>query len=443
MKRFIKYLLVLLIIGFAWGFYTYSPQLSIANGYVARMTCTCTFAAGRDQKEIAAHNFFYSVLGLVDAKVDQINKSVTASLFGLKSQRAIFKPGIGCVLLDGEDDHHVTFPPLAPIDTPARFWPRNSSELVTGINMNALHKAMDHAFDHGDTVRKRTTSLLVIYKDSLIAEKYAAPFTVRMPQLGWSMTKSWMNTMIGMMVMDSLTSLEDRNLFAEWIDRRKEINVRSLLQMNSGLEWKEIYTEISDATLMLYDSEDVAKLPISKPQEHPAGEKWYYSSATSNLLSTYAKRKLSNTNSYLTYLHEGFFRPLGMSSAFVETDEVGTMIVSSYGYASARDWARFGLLYLNDGMHANRRLLPSGWVDFTRQTSAGSDGEYGAHFWLNRGGEYPDAPADMFYADGYLGQFVYIIPSRDVVIVRLGGDGAHFDGNTLIRDVLAALPPIK
>lgn len=318
--------------------------------------------------------------------------------------------------------------------------------MTTGIDSIGLMAAIANAFDADNKLDyKRTTAVVVIHKDTLVAEGYSKPFDANTPQLAWSMTKSLMNTFAGLLVYEGKITLDQQPLFDVWKkDDRKQITLTHMLQMKSGLEWEEDYTSVSDATRMLYKSEDVSAIALQKPLLHDPGTSWYYSSGTSNLLSRYFRNVIGNDRGYYTYLKQKLFDVIGMSTAFIETDETGTFIGSSYGYATPRDWAKFGLLYLHDGVWQGRRILPQNWVDFSRTATNGSNGKYGAHFWLNQKGiQYPDAPHDMLIADGYQGQFVFIIPSHDAVIVRMGTGGEHFDPNIFLKNILAALPKSK
>ena len=434
--------LSLLLIGVGYKFY---PQLGVATGYAAKKVCTCTYVADRSKEEVQQNDLYFSILPMVKSTLNKSLESVTSTFFGLSPQTAIYKPGLGCVLIQGEDDYHVKFP--SELDTAEQSEVLNEQPLATeGIDLSKLKNAIDDEFNvDGNLSTKQTTAIIVIHRDTLIAERYAPPFTRDMSQLGWSMTKSWMNAFAGILVKDGLISIEHDHLFPEWKnDHRKDIKLKHLLNMDSGLEWNEDYATVSDATRMLYYSEDVSSIALSKTLAHNPGIEWYYSSGTTNLLSRYYRNILGNESTYLTFLKQRLFDVLNMSSAFIETDESGTMIGSSYGYATPRDWAKFGLLYLHDGIWQGKRILPEGWVDFTKTVVDGSNGKYGAQFWLNQNGiQYPDAPHDMIIADGFLGQYVFVIPSYDVVIVRMGTGKASFDTNIFLKNVLSALPKAK
>lgn len=430
-----------LIIGLTALVITYFPMLSIATGYTAKKVCTCTFLSKRDKQEIVRNDLYFSILSNVDVDIDIPKNIVTTSIFGLAPQTAVFRKGIGCILLDGADDYHVKFNANELLDAKVDTFFKQKY-ITAGTDQNKLQQAIDHAFDpDNQLIEKRTSAVLVIHKDTLIAEKYAPPFNAAMAQLGWSMTKSLMNAFAGILQQQGKLKLDQNNLFKAWSnDERRDISIKNLLQMNSGLEWEEDYTTSSDATQMLYNAEDVSAIPIRKKINTKRGESWYYSSGTSNILSKYY-RNLLGDSIYRTFLNTHLFAPLGMNSALIETDETGTFIGSSYGYATPRDWAKFGLLYLHDGVWNGKRLLPEGWTTFTGSEAAGSGGKYGAHFWLNKNGvQYPDAPHDMLIADGYQGQFVFVIPSHDAVIVRMGTGGSHFDVNAFLKEVLATLP---
>jgi hypothetical protein len=190
---------------------------------------------------------------------------------------------------------------------------------------------------------------------------------------------------------------------------------------------------------MLYDSDNVARHALNKKLVHPIGSQWYYSSGTTNLIAQYLRNIFNNDKMYSTYLHKKLFSQIGMRNTWLEMDESGTFIGSSYGYATARDWAKFGQLYLHHGKYGDIEILPNDWVRFTTTPAEHSNGKYGGHFWLNKGQEFSDCPTDMYYCDGYLGQFVFIIPSHDLVIVRLGNDGKYFDGNNFVSSIIKCL----
>jgi len=236
-------------------------------------------------------------------------------------------------------------------------------------------------------------------------------------------------------------------LFAEWDnDERKNITIDQLLHANSGLEWDEAYATPSPATNMLFTKANMGKYAMSYNLEYEPGTHFEYSTGTTNILSRVIRRKTGQH--YYRFPYNALFLKTGMYSAVLETDAAGTYVGSSYCFATARDWAKFGLLYLNDGVANGLRILPKGWVAYTRTPARGAImGEYGAHFWLNAGAPgnpskrlYPLVPTDCFWADGYQGQSVWIIPSKQLVVVRLAlQQGDKLDENRFLAGVLQAL----
>jgi CubicO group peptidase (beta-lactamase class C family) len=217
--------------------------------------------------------------------------------------------------------------------------------------------------------------------------------------------------------------------------------------MSSGLRFDENQdSPRSDVLRMLFGVGDIGDFVTSRESAFAPGTHWEYSNASSNVISVAIRNVLGDRSTYLAFPKRHLFEPLGMSSAVLETDAAGTFIGSSYVYATARDWARFGMLYLRDGVWNSTRILPPGWVDYTR-TPAPADraNRYGAHFWLAIPPEYagsnPGLPVPALHAAGHEGQFVTIVPSHDLVIVRLGRTRyPHaWDQAAFVRDVLASL----
>lgn len=444
MKKFLWLLLAFLIILGAIAYIKLVPMIKVVSGYSAKCICSNEFITGRSQKQVESIDLTFLPLS-VQTNVDRNEKVVTSSLYGLGKQKVAFREDLGCVLIKGNDDFNTTYDD--PIDEqevalPYPYGDVDINEQMVGVDYNQLNTAVENAFDpNGEYTSQKTRALLVIYKDTLIAEKYGLNHDKNSRIIGWSMTKSIMNTLIGMLVKEGKLSIEDDHLFPEWEDDdRKTITINNLLQMTSGLDWNEVYDQYADATELLYDSDDVVKRAIRNPLKYQPGTHWYYSSGTSNILSGIIRKQFATQEAYHNFLHQQLFNHISMDNALIETDEAGNFIGSSFGYATARDWGRYGTLYLHDGVWNGERLLPEGWVDYTKSAAPDSKGEYGAQFWLNKDKAYfPDVPEDMYSANGFQGQKVAIIPSKDLVIVRLGFN-SEFDFNTTIRDIIAALP---
>lgn len=439
-KSIIVLLALLLIAGISFRVSVY-PMLSIASGYAAKKMCSCHFIAERTQESIQSTDLSMSPLNLTKTVIDESAKSATSNVMGMGEMTAVYRGGVGCILLNGDDDYNVSLD-LPDYDIPSdEDWPLGSattSKELDGVNYEELNKAIDAAFEPSNLTR----AVVVIHRDTLIAERYLDGFDKDTEIIGWSMTKAITSTLIGILAKDGKTSLNAKPQFAEWAnDERNKIRLHHLLNMQSGLEFSEIYDEASDATNMLFGAEDVSDIPLNKGVIAPPDSVWSYASGTSNILSKYISNQFDDHEDYLKFPYERLFRKIGMASAILETDESGVYIGSSYMYATPRDWARYGLLYLNEGNWYGDQIVDTTWVDFSKSIAEKSGGVYGGHFWHNADHvQFPDVPADMFSANGFQGQRVWIFPSQDVVVVRMGlaGDDV-FDMNKFLKEVLGSL----
>ena len=300
-----------------------------------------------------------------------------------------------------------------------------------------MKKAVENAFDEV----KKTRAVVVVYKDHIVAEKYAEGFDKNSKILGWSMTKSLTATVYGILQSHGKLSIHDRAPVASWKDdERASITLNDLLHMNSGLEWNEDYTSISDVTKMLFLARDMSKIQEEKPSVFPPDTHWNYSSGTSNLLSGILHNYFDSQQQYLDFWYSAFIDKIGMYSMTVEADLSGNYVGSSYSWATPRDWAKFGLLYLHGGNWNGDQVFNESWVSYVTTPTNTSNGRYGGHFWLNSGGFHPDVPKDIFSANGYQGQRVFIIPSKDLVIVRMGlTEEPNFDFNEFLKGVLSSV----
>jgi len=280
-----------------------------------------------------------------------------------------------------------------------------------------------------------TRAVLVIHNGRIAAERYADGITKNTPLIGWSMSKSVTSALIGILVKQGKLSLKGPAPVPEWSapdDPRHKITIDQLLRMSSGLEFEEEYETkpVADVNRMFFTKEDMDAFAASFPLEAAPEETWSYSSGTTNILSGIIQRSFASREEYWRFPREALFNKLGMRSASIDTDATGMFIGAAFVYACARDWARFGLLYLHDGVWEGERILPEDWVKYTATpTPKAPKGEYGAQFWLNKGlpghpesRAFPALPQDMFYCQGYQGQYTVIIPSKNLVVVRLGMD---------------------
>ena len=273
----------------------------------------------------------------------------------------------------------------------------------------------------------RTDAVLVQRAGTVLLERYGEGVDAGTTLRSWSMAKSMLHAAVGMLIEDGALELDAPAPVAAWADPadpRHAITLRHLLTMRPGLEWSEVYLpEVgSDVVEMLFGIElgpqpDVAAFAAAKPLVAGPGTTFCYSSGTSNIVSAIVRDAVGSGAEYQAWLRARLFDPLGMSSADPKFDEVGTWIASSYCFCTARDFASFGQLYLDDGVRDGRRLLTSDWVA-TARTETGRD-EAGhahtAHWW-----RYPDERWDAFHCSGFEGQYVVVVPALDLVVVRLG-----------------------
>ncbi len=310
------------------------------------------------------------------------------------------------------------------------------------VNYEQLQMAVDNAFDPAGETKLQTRSVLVVYKDQIIAEKYADGFDHSTLMHGWSMTKSLTSAMYGILKKQGSIDIDGKTGLEAWAeDERKQITYNDLLHMNSGLAWEEEYFNISDVTKMLYLESDMGQAQIKNELVGLPDQLWNYSSGTTNILSgPLLRREFDSHQEYLDFWYRELIDKIGMHSAVVETDLAGNYIGSSYAWATTRDWAKFGLLYLHEGNWNGEQIIDSSWVHYTATPTNTSEGRYGAQFWLNAGSYHPDVPTDMYSCNGFKGQYVFIIPSRNLVVVRTGlVSDPKFDVNVFLRGIIESL----
>jgi len=473
MKRLLKISLICFgvisvaaAIALAWYFTKAAP---IGTGFVAKYLCSSTFISGRNpdlvfREDVALIN---PLAKIVDWQVDHDRKTVTADSFGFFTTTAIYRKGCGCSLVlgtTGEEMRKQTFFEKTPEKTRSVHqedlpWPYGSSgptdPASLGIDGKRMQKALDEAFSETAAGKpKKTRAILVVYKGRLVAERYAPGFHKDMPLLGWSMCKSVTNALVGILVKKGKLDIKAPATVAEWQeggDPRKKITLDQLLRMSSGLEFEEVYAPLYDVTYMLYESYDFGAYAADKPLETKPDGSWNYSSGTANIVARIVRQTAEKDYThYYDFMRKELFDKIGMYTTVLEPDSSGTFVGSSYAFATPRDWARFGLLYLQDGVWAGEQILPKGWVKYsTTATPKAPQGGYGAFFWLNAGSasntgdrRWPGAPSDAFAAYGFQEQKVIVIPSRELVLVRFGAtsDRKAWNTNDFIESVLAALP---
>jgi len=442
-KKLLKSLIFIVVIALGYVVYSYYPRLYIITGYSSKSVASGVFLAHRTQKSIEKGDNDISFVVFAKNVVNKPEKSVSSTVFGLKKRTAVFREGLGAILmLDGAKDtlkYEIPKRDFTKINLPYPYGdlPQKDTTFAE-VDYKVVKKAVADAFDKTGENIKKTRSVLVLYKDHIIAEKYAKGFNINTPMLGWSMTKSITATIFGILQKQGKLNVSQSHLFPEWEnDKRANITLNDLLHMNSGLAWDENYGELSGVTRMLFMDKDMSLRQRQKPEKFKPNTHWYYSSGTTNLLSGWLRTQFKTHQEYLDFWYTALLDKIDMHSALVETDLAGNYVGSSYGWATTRDWAKFGTLYLHQGNWQGEQIIDSTWVDYVKTPTKTSNGRYGAHFWLNAGGIYPDVPKDLFSCNGFQGQMVFIIPSKHLVVVRTGlTEDPEFDFNAFLKGIL-------
>ncbi len=439
----------------------------IRNGVQAVLQCNGLFTSGRTLEQVFAQELAYlaDAVGTVRGGEYEIDETRRAVAVGGPSTgpvvRAAFREGIGCVVMapdqDVEDidtlpELRLPYPDVDPATTP---WPLGDAmtlgRVPAGVDLARLNAAADWAFDR-PTAEQDTVSLIVVYKGQIILERYAPGFDATTRTRTWSTAKSIAATLIGMLVDDGRLAL-DAPLGLDWLpetgdaaaDPRDAITLRHVLNMSSGLYPVDSFgMEYATGSGLAYwagaSSHAGARRRglIRTPGSH-----WDYENYDTLLAVAAMKRALGDD--YATFPRRALLDKLGMRSTLLATDRFGDFILSSQVYTNARDLARFGLLYLKRGVWQGERLVSEAWIDFVTTpapAAAGRGNDYGGQFWLVPDSR-DDVPRDAYATAGNRGQYVVIVPSHDVVIVRRGLDFGRqgFNRWDLAREVLKAIEP--
>jgi len=433
MKRFIQWALALLVIFViaAAGYWRPDRALQVASGLTAHHLCASTFTAGLDPQATAEELVKPMLPGFVGPllryRVDRASKTVEASVAGLAPVRAVFTSGYGCRLqLDPK------FQGPAPA-TPRAASPADAFAPATAVTTEdpGINAALSREFTEQPSQQPRFVKAIIIVKDGrVVAERYAPGFTLDTPLLSYSVAKSFSNALLGILVRQGRLQIEQRIGAPEWSnpdDPRRAVVVDDLLRMDSGIDAPESGSGFDPASQMLYAKDDMAAFAASFPLRVPPRTDWEYTSANTLILDRLLGATVGGGASGMrAFADKELCAPLHMDHVTMEFDGVGTFVGSAHVYATARDYARFGQLYLDDGIGPDgQRILPEGWVAYSRRSTLGSP--YGAGFWTNDGPSASAArrvaqgfPKDGFFASGNRGQRIYIVPSQHLIVARFG-----------------------
>ena len=440
----------------------------IRNGVQAVLSCNGLFTSNRSIDQVFKSELAYlgdRVVGNSNAgnyAIDTAAKWVGVGGGDGHRVHAVFREGIGCVVVPPDWDlaNNTSLPTIdLSYRTPTSHlpWPMGdvteSKVLPSYVNEAALQAAERWAFER-NTPEQNTVSLLVVHKGDIVLERYADGFDRTTRTRTWSTAKSIAATLIGMKVDAGELSL-DAPLGFDWLpevtaaetDPRNKITLRHAMHMSSGLYPVDSFgMEYATGSGLAYwaGASSIEGMRNRGLIREP-GTFWDYENYDT-LLAVYAlKKTFKSPEEYLTYPHRALFDQLGMTNTLPSTDRFGDFIFSSQVYTNARDLARFGMLYLQNGIWQGKRLLSDDWIDFVRQPAPASSvrgNDYGGHWWLVPDDRKEEVPPDAYSTAGNRGQYVIVVPSHDLVIVRRGLDFGKqgFNRWDLLREVLKAFP---
>ncbi|RXT48694.1 serine hydrolase domain-containing protein [Bradyrhizobium betae] len=432
----------------------------VATGFIADILCSETFVSGLDpRRDLDETTDAMPGVGLLtwamDYQVDRARKDVTVTLFGIGRSHAVYREGLGCTLEHGAPLVDVALP---PDDRQPALLPEIAGPAVVPPQSAELSAALDRAFtEPAQPPYRRTRAIVVMKAGRIIAERYADGIGPETPLLGFSMTKSVISALSGILVRQAKLKLDGPAPVAAWQnpeDPRNAITVDQLLRHTAGIALgsslqASLGSALEPINAMKFAEGDMASFAERAPLATAPGMAWNYHDGNFLILAHLIRNAAGGKPAdALAFARRELFAPLGMHHVTLQLDGAGTIEGSSEMLASARDWARFGQLYLNDGVAGGRRILPEGWVNYSATATPNAWVGIGAGFWTNQGNSFGAKfraehgwPRDAFFAKGTIGQYTIVIPSEQLVIVRLGrspnfppeADGV-FD---LVRDVVA------
>lgn len=473
--RYFLAALVALLLSHFWP--TIDIHVRVGVAFTAKSVCSGVFVSGRSAQSVRNHELAAAgVPSFITAEVDDGRKVVRGKLAFFPFWQAIAKyhsPELGCGLVDERSEEWTDVYQksrgerleLAASDS----WKAASSgQFASEVDVERLENIVGYEFTKSAFERNHTRAVVVVYKGHILAEGYQTEHLEmdrKTRHLGWSMTKTILSLLVGIRIGQGRMSLDDK------VDLMNGDNstssVRSLLKMADVHSVPEDYgPESFSTTSMLYTShslEDFLRGYAGRRKPTLGAEGWAYSSLITNLLSGALRRSFTSDTEYWNFGHKYLFHPIGAKSFVLEVDPAGNFVSSSFSYATARDWARVGQLIVQRGRYAERQVVPESYIQFMTEPFAGSGGQYGAQLWVNpivfkpiadsaaTHGAWalhnpihlkellPDlsertrhelsdtarfligvAPADTIYLSGYDGQRVIVVPSMQLVVVRLG-----------------------
>lgn len=420
-------LAVLIVGGFTWLWLAPPDLLRVGTGYAAKIVCSNVFLAGRDAGDVLADDVQapgHPLLRLVGVDVDMDQRLVKARLAGLIAPSvAVYRDGLGCASVPGGDiaaAQAMSAPVSEAVAADETMpWPAGEQVDVADTRLAAVLQNQDLL---GPVYR----AVVVVKDGRIVGETYGDGFNAQTPLLGWSMAKSVNAVLAAKVAAEQGINLDTNDLFPDWAaDERSGIRLSDLLAMQSGLDFNEDYGDVADVTRMLYLQPDMAAYVRSLPTAAEHGVRFNYSSGESVLVAQWWMSRFSDPKAARAYPRVALFNPIGMRSAVLEADAHGTLVGSSYLYATARDWARFGLLLAQGGSWEGTSVVPADFIARMMRRTSASGGVYGGgQAWRQGPGDEADKSfgldADVLWLLGHDGQSVAVLPSENLVVVRMG-----------------------
>jgi CubicO group peptidase (beta-lactamase class C family) len=438
----------------------------IATGYISHVVCSYVFVSGLDparvnEEDVAGNPVFRGFHWALHHEVDRVKREVRARTAGGYESRAVYRDGLGCLNLNG----------TAPPDVPTRaeieadgpipvLLPDIAGPETVAPAQAGLRVALDGAFDEpdGKPVR-RTHAVVVVHGGRVVAERYAEGFGIDTPVHGWSATKSVNNALLGILVRQGKLKMQDPAPVAAWQtpgDPRRAVTLDHLLRMQSGLDLGDslsasFSTAWDTSARMVFNEPDMAGFAEGAALKAAPGTAWSYANGNPAILARVVRDRVGgHAVDVLRFARRELFGPLGIRDATLELDSTGAPIAGAFLFATPREWARFGLLFLEEGVVGGQRILPEGWVRYSTTPTPNAWVGYGAGWWINQGDSQGarfrrdhGMPADAFMAMGIYGQTVVVVPSERLVITRFGTTydlrKAMIDICRLTADTIAAL----
>ncbi|PCJ11891.1 MAG: hypothetical protein COB04_18470 [Gammaproteobacteria bacterium] len=462
---FIGVRIVLLLVALGLTGCISKKDLIIAKGFTAKHLCSFVFNSALDEtyiKDTLIKPKVWPMGAFLDIDIDRNNKTVSVRdkvssnpllsfLFPPEDRlrQATYREAMGCTLLidtTREALLSISITPLAPPILSDQPWPYGNAGLykqpIEGLDTDKLALAVSDAFKELDDGKRHTTALLVAHKGKLIAEQYAHGLKQDTPILGWSMTKTLTATITGILQDQGKIIADTPAPIAAWKNTDKTaITIQHLLKMSSGLEFNEDYGDSSDVSTMLFTTPHPADFAAQRPLIATPGTRFGYSTGSSYLLSKIIQDAVGGPQAAYDFYQTHLFHKTHITSAIVEFDATNHIDGGSFAWLSPRDWARMGQLYLNKGQWNGDQVISAERID--EIITPGFSRFYGSQIWLNTDGhKWPQLPHDLYYFSGHQGQRIIVVPSKQLVVVRLGvtDDYGLIQEESFMNDIIEALP---